>query len=161
MVRPILNKWHPGTAKPTYWFPTLFILGLVTALTLSIFGLWLPLMLYVFYFFILFLDALVKNRKLVVAVLAILATLIQFTGYGIGFFKSTMLLNFSNRNPEELFPKLFSLFLLCSFLVWFISNLSETYESRAYFTLNYRNLPDSLLLGKNSNSQIEAKLRTS
>jgi len=57
--------------------------------------------------------------------------------------------------------KVFSLFLLCSFLAWFISNLSETYESRAYFTLNYRNLPDSLLLGKNSNDQIEAKLRTS
>ncbi|MDF0716181.1 YbbR-like domain-containing protein [Muricauda sp. 334s03] len=57
--------------------------------------------------------------------------------------------------------KVFSLFLICSFLAWFISNLSETYESRAYFTLNYRNLPDSLLLGKNSNNQIEAKLRTS
>lgn len=57
--------------------------------------------------------------------------------------------------------KVFSLFLLCSFLAWFISNLSETYESRAYFILNYRNLPDSLLLGKNSNDQIEAKLRTS
>ena len=57
--------------------------------------------------------------------------------------------------------KIFSLFLLCSFLAWFISNLSETYESRAYFTLNYRNLPDSLLLGENSNDQIEAKLRTS
>ncbi|MBO0329630.1 CdaR family protein [[Muricauda] lutisoli] len=57
--------------------------------------------------------------------------------------------------------KIFSLFLLCSFLAWFISNLSETYESRAYFTLNYRNLPDSLLLGKNSNGEIEAKLRTS
>ena len=57
--------------------------------------------------------------------------------------------------------KVFSLFLLCSFLAWFISNLSETYESRAYFTLNYRNLPDSLLLGKNSDNSIEAKLRTS
>ncbi|MBR9853566.1 MAG: YbbR-like domain-containing protein [Algicola sp.] len=57
--------------------------------------------------------------------------------------------------------KVFSLFLLCSFSAWFISNLSETYESRAYFTLNYRNLPDSLLLGKNANNQIEAKLRTS
>ncbi len=57
--------------------------------------------------------------------------------------------------------KVFSLFLFCSFLAWFISNLSETYESRAYFVLNYRNLPDSLLLGKNSNDQIEAKLRTS
>lgn len=57
--------------------------------------------------------------------------------------------------------KVFSLFLICSFLAWFISNLSETYESRAFFTLNYRNLPDSLLLGKNSNNEIEAKLRTS
>ena len=57
--------------------------------------------------------------------------------------------------------KVFLLFLICSFLAWFISNLSETYESRAYFTLNYRNLPDSLLLGENSNNQIEAKLRTS
>nr|WP_292960694.1 CdaR family protein [Muricauda sp. UBA7809] len=57
--------------------------------------------------------------------------------------------------------KVFSLFLLCSFLAWFISNLSDTYESRAYFTLNYRNLPDSLMLGKNSNDQIEVKLRTS
>ncbi|WP_318308785.1 CdaR family protein [Flagellimonas crocea] len=57
--------------------------------------------------------------------------------------------------------KIFLLFLLCSFLAWFISNLSETYESRAYFTLNYRNLPDSLLLGKNSDELIEVKLRTS
>ena len=57
--------------------------------------------------------------------------------------------------------KVFSLFLLCSFLAWFISNLSETYESRSYFVLNYRNLPDSLLLGDQSNVQIEAKLRTS
>lgn len=57
--------------------------------------------------------------------------------------------------------KVFLLFLICSFLAWFISNLSETYESRAYFSLNYRNLPDSLLLGENSNNQIEAKLRTS
>nr|WP_288933446.1 CdaR family protein [uncultured Allomuricauda sp.] len=57
--------------------------------------------------------------------------------------------------------KVFSLFLLCSFLAWFISNLSDTYESRAYFTINYRNLPDSLLLGKNSDHLIEAKLRTS
>lgn len=57
--------------------------------------------------------------------------------------------------------KVFSLFLACSFFAWFLSNLSETYESRADLTLNYRNLPDSLLLGKNSEDIIEAKLRTS
>lgn len=57
--------------------------------------------------------------------------------------------------------KVFSLFLLCSFLAWFLSNLSESYESRANFTINYRNLPDTLLLGKNSENTLEAKLRTS
>lgn len=57
--------------------------------------------------------------------------------------------------------KVFSLFLLCSFLAWFLSNLSESYESRADFAINYRNLPDTLLLGKNSESTVEAKLRTS
>ncbi|GLU44504.1 hypothetical protein Musp01_21280 [Muricauda sp. NBRC 101325] len=46
-------------------------------------------------------------------------------------------------------------------MAWFISNLSEPYESRAYFNLNYRNLPDSLLLGNHSEEQIEAKLRAS
>ncbi len=107
MVRPILNRWHKGTAKPTYWFPTLFMIGLIISIVLTIVGLWLPLMLYIFYFLMLFLDALVKNKNLKVAILAIFAALTQFTGYGIGFFKSTMLLNFSNKEAEELFPKLF------------------------------------------------------
>jgi len=57
--------------------------------------------------------------------------------------------------------KVFSLFLLCSFLAWFISNLSDTYESRSNFILNFRNLPDTLLLGKHSEEQIEVKMRTS
>jgi YbbR domain-containing protein len=57
--------------------------------------------------------------------------------------------------------KVFSLFLVCSFLAWFLSNLSESYEARSNLVLNYRNLPDSLLLGKNSENVIEAKLRTS
>ncbi|WP_420602039.1 CdaR family protein [Flagellimonas sp.] len=57
--------------------------------------------------------------------------------------------------------KVFLLFLTCSFLAWFLSNLSESYESRADFYLNYRNLPDTLLLGNNAAKSIEAKLRTS
>ncbi len=107
MVRPILNKWHPGTARPTYWFPTLFILGLCLSLLFSFFGMWLPLTLYFCYFLILFLDAWVKNRNIKVAFLALYAALTQFYGYGIGFLKSTILLNFSSKEPEELFPKLF------------------------------------------------------
>ncbi|MER3376779.1 MAG: glycosyltransferase [Allomuricauda sp.] len=107
MVRPILNKWHPGTARPTYWFPTFFMLGLGISILLAVVGFLLPLWLYVAYFLVLFLDAWLKNRNVKVAFLAIFAALTQFTGYGIGFLKSTILLNFSNKEPEELFPKLF------------------------------------------------------
>mgnify|MGYP000173619207 CR=1 FL=1 len=57
--------------------------------------------------------------------------------------------------------KVFFIFLLCSFLAWFLSNLSESYESRVNFDLNYRNLPDTLLLGNNAVNTMEAKLRTS
>lgn len=107
MVRPILNKWHKGTAKLTYWFPTLFILGLLVSILMAIGGIILPIGIVSVYFSVLFLDALIKNKSLKVALLAIFAALTQFTGYGIGFLKSTILVNFSNKEPEVLFPKLF------------------------------------------------------
>jgi len=67
----------------------------------------LPLFLYASYFLVLFLDAWVMTRSVRVALLSLYAVGVQFVGYGIGFIKSTMLLNFSNKDPEELFPKLF------------------------------------------------------
>jgi glycosyltransferase involved in cell wall biosynthesis len=30
--RPILNTWHPETKKITYWFPTLFVIGVILSL---------------------------------------------------------------------------------------------------------------------------------
>ncbi|SHG24974.1 glycosyltransferase [Flagellimonas flava] len=107
MVRPILNKWHPGTAKLTYWFPTIFMAGLLVSVFLMALGYFIPITLYGVYFLVLFADGFLKNRSLVVAFLGIFASLIQFTGYGIGFLRSTILLNFSSREPEVLFPKLF------------------------------------------------------
>lgn len=107
MVRPILNKWHKGTAKLTYWFPTLFILGLFASVLMALGGIILPLAIVIAYFLLLFLDASIKNKSIKVALLAIFAALTQFTGYGIGFLKSTILVNFSKKEPETLFPKLF------------------------------------------------------
>ncbi len=106
-VRPILNKWHPGTAKLTYWFPTLFLLGLCFSIIVLLAGWVVPIALFGVYFLLLFIHSLVSTGKTKVAFLAIFAVLTQFTGYGIGFLKSTTLLNFSSREPEELFPKLF------------------------------------------------------
>ncbi|MBQ4914915.1 glycosyltransferase [Maribacter sp. MMG018] len=107
MVRPILNKWHPTTAKITYWFPTFFTLGLLGALVLAIFGIWWPIAFFAFYFVLLFVDALLKTKNLKVSVMALFATCVQFFGYGLGFLKSTIYTTFSKKSPETLFPKLF------------------------------------------------------
>ncbi|MEK6154314.1 YbbR-like domain-containing protein [Flavobacteriaceae bacterium 3-367] len=55
--------------------------------------------------------------------------------------------------------KIFLLFLISSFLAWFISNLSESYEDRATFQLEYINVPDSLFLTRASKNEIEVQLR--
>ena len=107
MVRPILNKWHPSTKKVTYWFPTLFCLGLILAILFFILGNKWLLLAYTIYFFIAFLLALISTRNLIVSVLTMPAILIQFIGYGYGFFKSTLAVSVLNKNPEKYFPKLF------------------------------------------------------
>jgi len=107
MVRPILNKWHPSTIKATYWFPTLFSLGLVMAILLLGFRFKWLLIGYGLYFVIAFILALFNTKNLIVSILAMPAILIQFFGYGFGFLKSTFAVSMLNKNPETHFPKLF------------------------------------------------------
>ncbi len=107
MVRPILNKWHSGTAKPTYWFPTFFCLGFLVAVVLAFLDISLPLWCYAVYFLIIFIDSLLRNKSVAIAILSVAAVCIQFVGYGYGFLKSTLLINFSSKSPQEIFPKLF------------------------------------------------------
>ena len=57
--------------------------------------------------------------------------------------------------------KVFLLFLLCSFLAWVMSKLSEGYESRTNFEVVYENIPDSLLSKSNGTTQISAKIKAS
>jgi len=107
MVRPILNRWHPATKKLTYWFPTLFVLGFLVAILLYSIGVKFALTCYLLYFGIAFILALLSTKNIVVSVLAIPAIMIQFFGYGYGFFKSTIAVSLLNKDPENHFPKLF------------------------------------------------------
>ena len=86
-ARPSLNRKYPETTKVTYWFPTLFILFLLASLIFLFMGFMLPAGFFAIYFVVLFLDAAIKNKKIFIAALSILTTLIQFTGYGLGFLK--------------------------------------------------------------------------
>jgi len=86
-ARPFLNRKYPGTAKITYWFPILFIVFFMASIVFLFFGFMIPAALFVIYFVALILDSLLKNKNISVAALSIVTTLIQFTGYGIGFVK--------------------------------------------------------------------------
>jgi glycosyltransferase involved in cell wall biosynthesis len=87
-ARPQLNKRYPETAKLTYWFPSLFIIGIDVSIILAILGYNQLLFLYGLYFLLIFLDSLFQNKNLYVAFLSILTSLTQFLGYGLGFLES-------------------------------------------------------------------------
>ena len=107
-VRPILNQWHPETSKITYWFPFLFCLGLLGAIILLIAFKWyVPVLLYVIYFGLIFVSALFNTKNLITACYSILATCIQFYGYGIGFIKAIFVIKILGKSPQEYFPELF------------------------------------------------------
>lgn len=108
LCRPILNLWHPTTKKITYWFPTIFIVGLITSIVIALlFNNYLFLSCYGLYFISIFIHSLVINKHLGIALMSLIAVMIQFFGYGYGFLKSTLKLSLSKRKPEEVFPKLF------------------------------------------------------
>ena len=94
-ARPKLNQKYPGSGKITFWFPSLFLIGLDLSILLAFFGEFTGLGVYYVYFLVLFLDASFANGVRV-GILAIITTFTQFTGYGYGFLESIFGLDKSN-----------------------------------------------------------------
>lgn len=107
MVRPILTKWHPHSAKITFWFPAVFLFYSLVSIVLFSLGIWQLFSLLFFYLFLLMIDSAIKNRSLYIGLLSVYATFIQFFGYGIAFLISTFYISILNKNPENCFPQLF------------------------------------------------------
>ncbi|MFK7000469.1 glycosyltransferase [Flavobacterium oreochromis] len=107
-VRPILNKWYPEYAKPTFFLPSLFVLGFFLGILLSFLFLfdWL-LKLYFLYTIVIMLVSTYKNKNIKVGVYSIIAVWRQFFGYGMGFIESYYKINILKKSPEEAFPELF------------------------------------------------------
>lgn len=107
-VRPILNKWYPEYAKPTFYLPALFVIGLFLGIFLSIFFLSdILLQLYFGYTLIVFLVSTYVNRSLKVGFYTIIALWRQFFGYGLGFIESFFKINILRKKPQDAFPELF------------------------------------------------------
>jgi len=106
-ARPILNSWYPQYNKITFFFPSVFIVGLLFAVILLIFTYDVLLQLYFAYFFTIFLVSTYKNKSFKVGLLSIKAVWKQFFGYGIGFIESFIKVIILNQKPQEAFPELF------------------------------------------------------
>lgn len=107
LVRPILNLWHPESSKLFFWLPTLFVLGFISALILAIFKFHWLLYVYVIYYIVVMIAALVSTRSFLVGFLSVVAINIQFYGYGLGFLRSFIAIRIFGKNPKKHFPQLF------------------------------------------------------
>ncbi|GER60863.1 glycosyltransferase [Patiriisocius marinus] len=107
LVRPILSKWHPISSKITFWFPTLFVVFVLASILLALSFGWLLLLPLIAYCLLIFLDSSIKNKNIYIGLLSVVAMFVQFVGYGIAFWKSTLYIHILGKDPEVTFPKLF------------------------------------------------------
>lgn len=87
-ARPFLNKRFPGSSKITYWFPSLFLIGFLLALSIAVFNQFFGLYFYAIYFLLLIIHSSLENKNIRVGCLSVFSTVVQFYGYGIGFLTS-------------------------------------------------------------------------
>ena len=108
VARSILNNRYPKSKKIIYWFPLLFSCVFLISIFLFLFKISnLILIIYLLYFLLIFVQSSFKNNPMV-GLISIITTLIQFIGYGYGFFKSFVLINIlPNKKIESIFPKMF------------------------------------------------------
>lgn len=108
IARPILNKRHPQYTKITFWFPSVFLLGLIFAiLSKLILGFDWFLFLYAVYFGAIFIHATYTAKSLFIGALSVITTVIQMISYGKGFLESWIQLNILKKSPKSAFPKHF------------------------------------------------------
>ena len=82
-----LEKRHPGTMKLVHLLPTVFTLGVIGLLLITLF---FPLACVpiILYSLLICIDSSIKNKSLWVGILSIPAAFVQLMGYGFGFIES-------------------------------------------------------------------------
>lgn len=84
-ARVLLKKKYPETFKLVHLLPAAFVVGNLLLVMLGIIQHWLWLMPIVLYIVTVFVDSLLKNTSLKVALLSVPAAYCQLFGYGTGF----------------------------------------------------------------------------
>ena len=87
-ARVMLKRRYPDTFKLVHLLPAVFVLGNLLLVLLAIFHSWLWILPILIYILSVFIDSLIKNKSLKVALLSIPAAYCQLFGYGIGFIQN-------------------------------------------------------------------------
>lgn len=82
-------RFYPDQLKPLHALPAAYVLAVVLLVATSFISPLLArilLFMFAFYFFAIFVDAFLKTKKLKVAFLSVIASFIQLSAYGLGFY---------------------------------------------------------------------------
>lgn len=103
-ARVLLSERHKGSLKLMHLFPSCFVIGNIALVALSIvFRSWwwiLPIIVYVTAIFV---ESLLKNRRLNVALLSIATSYAQLCGYGFGYIEEFVTRRAARKSAETLY----------------------------------------------------------
>ena len=88
-ARVILKKKYPDTFKLVHLLPAAFVVGNLFLVVMALFHHWLWLAPILLYCMMVFVDSLIKNKDMKVALLSVPAAYVQLFGYGTGFIKAS------------------------------------------------------------------------
>ncbi|MCH5327464.1 MAG: glycosyltransferase [Coprobacter sp.] len=100
MSRISLYLLYPDTLKAVHFFPALFVLGVAAMVAVSFFWIYalLPL---AFYLLAVFAVSWIETRRLKIAALSVVTSVVQLGGYGIGFIRAFVLKVLLGRGRDE------------------------------------------------------------
>lgn len=102
-ARVLLSTCHPGSLKIMHLFPSCFAVGNLGLLVLAIFCGWYWLLPIVLYVSMIFIESLIKNKSIKVALLSICTSYAQLCGYGFGYIEEFITRKASKKSAETLY----------------------------------------------------------
>ncbi len=100
MSRITLYLLYPDTLKLVHWLPACFVVGALAMIVASLFW-WQAILPLVVYLLAIFVVSWCLNKRLKIAALSVITSVIQLAGYGVGFLKAYFLKIVLRRGRDE------------------------------------------------------------
>ncbi len=102
-----LYKRHPKSLKTVHFFPAIFTLSLPAMTLIFIFVCKYALLPFFLYFILLFIDASIKNKSILIGAYSALMSFVMLMGYGLGFMQAFWMRILLKRQEFSSFEKTF------------------------------------------------------